>query len=74
MITHYKGIALSKNKDIANFISTYHILDRDNYIQFLDDDEPLQQLVNKHYLKVSLYKTLFNLSPYIALLLILTKG
>ena len=32
----YKGIDLTKNKEMFNYISTYHILDREKYLKYLD--------------------------------------
>jgi len=67
----YQGIKL--NQDMLNFISTYHILDRDNLVQYLDDDKVFQKMIQRHILERKLYILMFNLSPYL-LALILIKG
>jgi len=64
MIAEYKGVILSKNDDIANFIQTFHIINRDDFLQCLDADIPLQKLIKKHYRNQKIKILLFNLIPY----------
>ncbi len=72
----YKGIKRSANSRLFSYIDTYHILDRDNYKSYLENDKPLQKLVQRHYKRVKLYKILFNISIYIVfyILAIIVKG
>ena len=73
----YKGVDRRKNKEIFNFIDTFHNLARENFEQFLETDEALQKLVKNYHLKISLYKTAFNLGIYAmfySISLILTQG
>ncbi len=69
----YKGIKRSQNEEIFKFIDTYHILDRDNYMDYLESDKPLQDLVKKHHNKIKLYKLLYNLGIY-AIIYAIIKG
>jgi len=75
-MTSYKGIRLSENKHIESYISTYHILDRDNYENYLDNDIPLQKMVQKHYLKKKVFVTAYTFSIWgiIAVSLMLIVG
>ena len=58
----YKGIALTD--DMMSYLQTYHILDRDNITQYLDNDVVFQKMINKHLLEVKIYKALFNFGVY----------
>lgn len=64
MITEYKGITQQQNPYIFCYISTYHILDRENYESYLDDDNVLQKLVNRHYVLDKAFIILFNIGMY----------
>ena len=60
-MTEYKGIAMSEypSSPIWGYIALYSSITDD-----FDNDEPLQRMVKRHYLKIGIYKTLFNLSFY----------
>ena len=67
MIKQYKGIDLQKNKDVSNYITTYHILDRDNYLDYLERDKALQKIVKQHQAKNKIKVAIYNLIPFIIL-------
>jgi len=65
----YKDVKLTDN--VLNYISTYHILDSDNLMKYLDEDEPFQNMIKhqkteakQHERKIKIYKTLYNLFIY----------
>lgn len=60
MISSYKGIDLSSNEYIKNYIVTYHILDRQDYLHYLDEDAGLQLLVKKYYIRQKILIMIFN--------------
>ena len=73
----YKGVDLDRNANLFNYISTMHPCGNELREAYMEADTSLQRLVKKHHLKISLYKTAFNLSIYAMFYgfsLILTQG
>jgi len=60
----YKGIDLDRNENLYNYISTMHPCNNELREVYMEADTSLQKRVRLHYLKISLYKTAFNLSIY----------
>lgn len=61
----YKGIDLTKEKEIKNFIDTFFFIGKTNCIECLDNYEPLQKLVRYYYFKKKIKVLLFNIAPYL---------
>ena len=71
-MVEYKGISrLSHPKWYGwSYIDTYHTLDRENYLDYLESDKPLQDLVKQHYNREKTFHILFNISIYIVFYII----
>jgi len=63
-MNYYKGVNLDRNENLYNYINSYHSIDCELREVYMEADKPLQRLVSLHHLKISLYKTAFNLSVY----------
>ena len=74
MIKEYKGVNLEKHRDVKNYISTYHILDRDNYEQYLENDKALQKIIKYYQTRKKINIILFNTVPYFILFVIVLRS
>lgn len=63
----YKGIDLERNKNLSNYIHTYYNKKFELNEALMECDTGLQNIVRRHYLKKSIYKTMFTLSVWIVL-------
>lgn len=63
----YKGIRLDTNDDLYGYINTYHNTPHELREVYMESDNALQKIVNRHYISISIYKTIFNLSVYVVL-------
>ena len=68
-MNYYKGISLSRNENLFNYIQTYHATDSELREAYMEADIGLQRLVKIHYLKRKSFVILFNISFYIVPLL-----
>lgn len=61
----YKGIDLDRNEKLYNYISTMHPIGNELREVYMEADTSLQSRVNNYHLRISLYKTIFNLGIYV---------